>query len=346
MEFNEFIGEETLDREYKSFPIDVPYSDYETISFIKNPFSSFNSIILENIEKIINNFLPKYLCSFMDTLSKSDDGTLYIGIDDDGFVSGIPYLGFLSWKIIDYFLNKTINEKIVSNKQLFIQFELIEVEYKETENKIDSYIDEYLNEKNRISNENKYINEKYNTWNDIYKQYNKNLIELYKTKKEEFIEYVDDKSITNNFPNELSKLTHEEIAILKMDTTNIYHWICKWKELKLNYLKKQRPNDLPKKCNVLYTPYYILRDMKNIIPYWKNMNENLNIYVIKINLKRDIGNDIYYVENKHLKKSYRTLDSFGNPCCLEHEPFFHNISSTEFDIDIDEFVDNLDFTNI
>jgi hypothetical protein len=93
LSFDDFIGTETLSQEYKEFtfnnagiPIDIKSAEYYCNS---NKFE-FNEYVILNIQKYFNYYLPKYISGF---LNSNLNGEFYIGINDYGFIKGIPYCG-------------------------------------------------------------------------------------------------------------------------------------------------------------------------------------------------------------------------------------------------------------
>jgi hypothetical protein len=56
--------------------------------------------------------------------------------------------------------------------------------------------------------------------------------------------------------------------------------------------------------------------MNNMIPWWMQNNDNMKLFVIKIEFKKIRGNnDIYYIDTFGRKnKCYRSLDR-GKPYC-------------------------------
>ena len=89
--YNDYIGRETIVREYKEFTLvpDIDQKDAEKL--IKSSEWMFNYNIKDGLLKYIKNFVPKYISAFMESKSKTPNGELYFGINDFGFVHGIPY---------------------------------------------------------------------------------------------------------------------------------------------------------------------------------------------------------------------------------------------------------------
>ena len=98
-----YLGEqmkesETLENEYKEFCIKTNLFDYYTqldlddiIKTGKFDGSIFNNMILDNLNLYCDIYVPKYGSSF--TNSKIKNGSLQIGVNDNGEVTGVPFYG-------------------------------------------------------------------------------------------------------------------------------------------------------------------------------------------------------------------------------------------------------------
>jgi hypothetical protein len=77
--------------------------------------------------------------------------------------------------------------------------------------------------------------------------------------------------------------SHNEINDIKDDPTNIFYWIIKWKDEKLAFLKKIKPHINKIAINQNYLQY-LLSYVPNMIPIWLHVNNNINLFVIKITI--------------------------------------------------------------
>ena len=126
-EFNEFLGPENENTEYKEFAfssaglgtiIDSKLAEI----YCQNCKFEFNDAVLLNLKKYFKVFVPKYFSAF---INASIEGDLYIGVNDYGFVKGIPYQGeipidFLKDRIFSS-LKKYIQDRIFSSLKKYIQ---------------------------------------------------------------------------------------------------------------------------------------------------------------------------------------------------------------------------------
>lgn len=138
MWFNQNLGPETVEREYKlgviNFEREISYQ--EALSLIESGKWIFNTEIISLISSYLKKYLSKYISSFTHTLSNIKNAELYIGVNDDGIVKGIPFKGnlnldFCKKAISDIFEKQLIfpdddSKKFLRNNLLI---ESIKVEY-------------------------------------------------------------------------------------------------------------------------------------------------------------------------------------------------------------------------
>ena len=94
--YGQSLGKETIASEYKEFSFyhsGIPYDKKEITEFLTSFRWDFNDLVRKSIKNYLDIYLPKYACAFLDQNSETDHGELYIGVDDNGFVHGIPYQG-------------------------------------------------------------------------------------------------------------------------------------------------------------------------------------------------------------------------------------------------------------
>ena len=69
----------------------------------------------------------------------------------------------------------------------------------------------------------------------------------------------------------------------KKYTDNPYYWVARWKDEYKEYILSLKPVfnlDFPYK-NI---PYNLIQGINDMIPYWMNNNDNMNLYVISIDI--------------------------------------------------------------
>jgi hypothetical protein len=85
--FNDYIGFETINKEYKEFTFNcagINIDNKLAEKYCYNNNFKFNEDVLENLKKYIKVYLPKYACSFWN--SKIQKSKFYIGVNDFGLV--------------------------------------------------------------------------------------------------------------------------------------------------------------------------------------------------------------------------------------------------------------------
>ena len=103
--YDEFIGPEDENTEYKEFTFNLAGPTLDTKlaeSYCQNSKFDFNESVIFNLKRYFKVYMSKYFNAFNNA---SIEGDLYIGVNDFGFVKGIPYKGNLP---IEYLKGKNI----------------------------------------------------------------------------------------------------------------------------------------------------------------------------------------------------------------------------------------------
>jgi len=334
MFYDHDIGIETIRREYKELTLNHPFDNSEAEELIESSKWVYNDLIIKEIKQYILKYLPKYTGGFMDILSETLDGELYIGVNDAGIVQGIPYQGTLSREMFIDEITTIINNNIICDdkqKELIINsitFDIIPVEYTYDTN-LPSFQDMlskyYIYKIDYNSKEKEYAKE-YTKWYNELNIYTTKLTDLFNCEptRTEIYKYIKinhpDSSVLKmmNEDFQIEQKNYEEIAILKDDINSPYYWVCKWKDYMIHYVKQYKP--VPKHrydASHLFDPRQIISKLNCMIPWWMQNNENMNLFLIKITFKKhqDI-NEIYYLDvfNK-INRCYRTIVD-NTPCCM------------------------------
>lgn len=205
MHFNQFIGEETSEREYKIGVIywnrEISYDD--AIEYLKSGKWNFNDSIASTIIAYLYKYLSKYIAAFTHNLSSIKKGYLYIGIDDDGIVKGIPWKGEININFTKEVINKIFksnlqfpSEHIKKYLRNEIKIETIKVNFDKTKHKINN---DYLKISmasfyNRVNIVKKY--EKFKQmWVKLMNSQGGKISDNLKTNRLAFIDYLDDRNI-------------------------------------------------------------------------------------------------------------------------------------------------------
>ena len=162
IKFNDFVGVETLTHEYKEFTfnndgiiLNIKLAEYYCHS---NKFD-FNNRVIDNLKKYFSYYLPKYISGF---LNSKLNGNFYIGIDDYGFVKGIPYFGCVPYNYLTDEMYRLINKFTKYSLDNFdfnkiIEINFIKIKFEKSDkplinNKFIKYLEEKKNMKKCIIN--------------------------------------------------------------------------------------------------------------------------------------------------------------------------------------------------
>lgn len=120
IEYDQFLGPENAEREYKEFALQLEkqLSISESVELLKTGKWIFNENVLFTIKQYIEKYVPKYVSSFSNSLSNLHEGILHIGVNDNGYVKGIPYKGKLQQSIIERYVKEVINKVVFPSKRI------------------------------------------------------------------------------------------------------------------------------------------------------------------------------------------------------------------------------------
>jgi hypothetical protein len=332
---DEFIGPEDENTEYKEFTFNSagPILDTKLAeSYCQNSNFDFNESVISNLKKYFKVYMPKYFTAFKNA---SMEGDLYIGVNDFGFVKGIPYKGNLPIEYLEGKIFKSL-EEYIQDSNTFNFNDLIEINFIKLSlpNIPDTLINpkffDYLCKKQEYLIEYKKWVERFENWKIRYMFFTQKLVDLVNNKesREMLIQWIKTQDPNNqcialletNF--QLEHKDHGEIAVLKEDPTNVYYWVCMWKDHITDYLKTIKPV-FSHDFNQHNLPINLIVSANEMIPYWTNYNSDMNLYLIRIKFKNIINSN---AENKVMinyrepsKKQwlccYRTTNIDGTPFC-------------------------------
>lgn len=347
--FDQFIGLETKEKEYKLavLNLDDDMSDKYILFLLKTGKWIFNKHIYNTIYFYLHKYLPKYISSFTNIKSHVDKGVIYIGVNDNGYVKGIPFNGSINMK----FINNCVRNVINSKKVLFpskkirnyfkynIKVELIDIEFDRNNiistkcNLYENLIDEFYC-KVKIKEHKK----KFKTMvsNLLLKQTEK-LSNVINRERSEFLTYLKDFQFFNK-----SKYKHTYTSLEYLDLANvptyyeliadikikkfkqtsnkivinynfikdceksqlisseinnciIMYFVGKYKDYCVKALKIIKIKDNENLQNEIY-PKCLIRQIDKMIPIWINFNPSLKLYLLKIEIPKNI-----YCENKNIR---------------------------------------------
>jgi hypothetical protein len=347
IKYNDFMGNEMIEKEYKEFTFNcagIILNNKLAEEYCINSIFNFNINVIQNLHKYFSIYIPKYACGFWN--SNIENSNLYIGINDYGIVKGIPYKGYLPFRLLKKNILKIINRyvKVLNNTKInynkMIKIKLIKLStpdfsnYKSISNTEKFKI--YFTEKQKyINNLNKYIDDNL-IWNKklayIGQRKLTDLVNTYDTRNL-LINYIKNIDKNNKFINllkssdfKIESKDHFEINIIKNDINNIYYWITKWKDFTLDNIRLSKPffNNTFNQHNL---PYNTICSVNEMIPYWINNNNDVKLYLLNIQFNQNDNNNLifkyYNFNNEHEKWTSCIRTTFnGGPACV---PFIINI---------------------
>lgn len=327
--------------EFKEFILKLDPLSYTDKYDIKKMISSgvvsdiFNIIIINNIEHYFKFYLPKYISAFGNTSDTSSLGEFYIGVNDIGEITGIPFIGELDEDYIKDLIQSVKPFLDCSNiDELFddIKIDIIKLKYEQyyltdtIEDIISEHIAKYNHYKDTflqfIRDQRKWISimEHFNAKMSTYIQdpiYRKEVAHYIRknTKVLEYLEIADKLEGTHEF----KVLNGLEISEQKNDMNNVYHWVTNYKDSSIDYIKTIRPIrpfiSSISKDEIFEHQFRLLTNLRKRLC---DNNENINYYMIKITIPTNYKEQIKFTNLSGVSKwIYKIRDVIdGNPCCL------------------------------
>ena len=301
--YNDCLGPETLSIEHKEFSLyktGVQFDLSQAETYCETNKFEFNDIVLKTIPKYID-YIPKYVCGFLN--SSITDGTLYVGVDDDGFIKGIPlrsgetintdWIHSLVKERIDKFVRiKKQVEDISLEKENVITIpftvECIEIETEHKSELHPEYL-HYLEQKKRYMELVVTHQQSYKKWLDTFEFATMKLVDIVNIPKnrERLIEYMEQAHDYNHIAlNIIRDPTYQLPSLegqglvreLKLDPNSVFHWVTRFKD-ELNILYKKEKPVFHASFKQRHTPFTLLIGISDMIPYWA---DQISVYLLKI----------------------------------------------------------------
>ena len=307
----------------------------EIIELVKTGklIENFNDVILSNLNHYFKFYVPKYISAFGNMKGEDPYATLYIGINDFGEITGVPFLGTLELEYLNelkdslkIFLNAKNLVEIFSK----IQFEIIKLEIDLTmiSDDISAILSEYTEKYNAYkASYAKYVYD-YRMWIEQIDRYStkisiyfndpeyRNEVASYirvNTNNTDYLKMADQLETNHEFET----IPNYEIMEKKVDQSNIYHWITSYKDDKLDLIKTKRPIKPSMNTSELdrlsETQFSMLTNLRK---KFIDNNPELNYYLIKIKIPTN-NPELISFSNLNSKWYTRTRDLVdGIACCI------------------------------
>jgi len=334
--YNEYIGRETVQKEYKGFTLfkkclDFTLDDCE--KYCESNKFGFNRDVLSNLDAYLTEYLPRYACGFWN--AGIPETEFYIGVNDYGLVRGIPYCvdvgsSSLSDKITVDCLRKIIDSYVINASKVSfsytVEIDWIDVESPPIPDQMNhpEYI-RYLDAKNVFIEKYNTFVKMYDTWKDKYAIINYRLVDIFnlvplREQLERFIHASDPTNpvvdlIASNF--QLQYMSGTEMKDHKLDKNSPYYWVTTFKDYLIDEYRRTKP---------VFHSEFILSSVPfnliisgDMIPYWMHSTQNMTLSVLRIVLRSTISEpntDFFYnVPGVGKLQCTRTM-RMGHPVCL------------------------------
>ena len=334
--YNNYFGIEELDKEYKEFTFNFAglVLDSELAEkYCLNNIFDFNNTVIINLKKYIKYYATINACA---SFNSNIDSNFYIGINDDGYIKGIPFHKDLPIEDIKLYIYKILSENIKNSSLGHIDFNsTVKINIskinkpKKPIDKINPEFLKYLKKKKKHQE----LIEKYNKdikeWKIHFDFVNQKLFKLINNPESRiilinFIKSIDPSSsvielLYTDYKEEYKQ--HIEVIILKEDKTSPYYWITRWKDIMISKLRKEKPQPLKSLHNL---PINLIMNISEMIPWWMHYNDSMNLYIIHIEFNTskfgvhfENDNLFSYLDynKKKWSKCYRTIIN-GGPSCF------------------------------
>lgn len=319
---------ESLNIEFKEFCLNLNEDDFDCLNIEKicktgmlneNEKIIINNMILNSLQNYFIKYIPRYLSAFLN--SNINDAEMYIGVDDYGEITGIPFFGTkCDFEKFIYNIIKLPLYYIKTNGKN-VDFKIVIDELTLDKNLLVDHSDEILKnfyyEKHLATSiRKKYIIER-RKWAASLNEYTCKLPLLLELKKKEFHNYLMKHAphLINYkiYPHEMRNIAH-----LKADPTHYLYWLMLFKEGEISKLQLIKPRK-PKIPKINQGPYFLLNNLTELRTKFINKNE-IKYFVIKVIFpsKANEFDTVYYynIESKTWLTKERQYHANVGPCCL------------------------------
>ncbi len=233
LEYGDDLGLERLDLEYKLFTLNPLMIEQEqALELLKDGSWVYNESVISSIRTYLQTYLPKYIATYSHPMTKISDGNICFGVDDDGIIYGIPYMGNIPKEIIQEEINKIFqnnlrvkstsgsgsgsesehsSESILESYKNLIEIDIVPIKKKKFNTTNDVY-QEYISRLNKmISKQQMYLSKK-KTWENLIYSFTKklhNMLNHFETRRD-IIMFIKEKSRyqKKNFNTKYSSVYH------------------------------------------------------------------------------------------------------------------------------------------
>lgn len=318
--------EEDLNIEYKemSFELDIfeflERRDMKKIVLEGEFPPILNWMMEKNLELYMDKYFGKYITSFANT-EDITSGSLYFGINDDSFVTGIPFSKEPDIKLIESLFEKYLNtirirsynnnrednekaELLTEELKRSVSYEFMEMPVRVDYDKAHDIIKKFKKHNDFVDNGRRRIKRMRDEWYARYCRYDISILKIsnnrrYRTEiANKIIEEHSDEDALRiaDFFRSDAKITivNEEVKRRKNNRNDPMYWITRFRDKKKDEIYREKPSsDFPHKKFKYYR--YICKLLNPMIYRWSR--NGVKYYLLKIKLNDfNYDKDNFYAE--------------------------------------------------
>jgi hypothetical protein len=295
----DFVDEdEKLDIEYKEYCFKINvfkyYSRQELSILIRNGKfdTEFNNLILKNLYKYFDIYIPRYSCSFHNT-NIFNKHTLYFGINDFKEITGIPFNGDLCeyTSFFQRYINMLVKTKLDKQCCMEIELDIVKCVIDEDilSNDIYDLISEFEEEKHKYTRDYASYVEDKKKWVKRIFQY-KSKLNTFLTEPamvNEFSIYLKRHNVFKKFEKELNtgiNITTTRIQSKRNDADDVMYWLICFKDEYAEKIMSKKPKEpkMPKCMNLEFCLITRLSGLRKLFV----SNGDISYYVFKITYRQ------------------------------------------------------------
>tara|TARA_B100000401_G_C52813860_1_gene725560 strand:- start:3130 stop:4149 length:1020 start_codon:yes stop_codon:yes gene_type:complete len=328
----EKCGKESLNVEYKEFCIQVQSNIFYNENDIKSMIETgvlekgYNSLIYQSLEIYCANVFPKNIVSF---LNANIDGELYLGIDDAGEITGIPFVGDFNEKTIRNMFYQNLSKYIVDygsiHEYLNITIIPLHIDIRNgflNNDVLDDLLYKYKSKKELNAFKKQKYEEDRREWIKKTAIYEKKINLLINTQpsRSELCEYINLHCKNSSTKASLMwfLMSSQEIKIedySRASDSSLFYWACRFKDEKLNDLLEARPEK--PQTPIRIHPELIFNKIAPLRLKFLENNPDLHFYIIKVSIRRNHKNIPQYYKLPYNCESLYKIRRITR----ENEPF-------------------------
>ena len=330
-----YITSENIGIELKSFHLtnisNISIEDITAIIKSGKWNDDFENIIENNLSDFIATVIPKYISCFNNAKIK---GILYLGVDDSGEISGIPYSKTIPVELIKKSVynsiknhlkcNKFSNDKIIDN--INIKIIPLETDINILTDSAQKFYDNYSKNVIKLNDYMEEYNIKRYMWLHRLGLYSQKLNLMLNTTKyrNELKQKIIDEDTENEATHLVELLASNECLILDYDNIHdetqrgnkkrLFYWIAKFRDDMINLIRKERPEKIM--FNFKYFPRHILCNLPDL--RYKFVENDIQYYMIKIDCNIENLEDEFLFKFPNSNKwQYRVrIQDDSGPKCI------------------------------